>query len=67
MYFLILKEWQDDKLNRNLKHKYVWKKDDFDAINTDETDYLLGMLTDSSARKTNLQLWRTKTLLRSII
>ena len=27
------------------KYAYVWKQDDFDAVDPEETDFLLGILT----------------------
>ncbi|XP_069116101.1 alkaline phosphatase-like isoform X1 [Argopecten irradians] len=35
--------WQDEKDGDNMSAKYVWNKAQFDAINPDNTDYILGL------------------------
>ncbi|KAK3609264.1 hypothetical protein CHS0354_006189 [Potamilus streckersoni] len=39
----LIKEWKDDKMRRNKKHGYVWNKEQFDAVNPKNVDYLLGL------------------------
>ena len=41
----LLQEWVDDKKRRRLKHRYVWKEEDFRSVDTSRTDYLLGKWT----------------------
>ncbi|CAC5414963.1 E3.1.3.1 [Mytilus coruscus] len=38
----LVQEWIQDKQNRNKTHAYAWKKEEFDAINSDNTDFVLG-------------------------
>lgn len=35
-------DWIQDKQNRNKTHAYTWRKQEFDAINPDNTDFVLG-------------------------
>lgn len=35
-------DWIQDKQNRNKTHAYTWRKQEFDAINSDNTDFVLG-------------------------
>ncbi|XP_077988500.1 alkaline phosphatase-like [Glandiceps talaboti] len=42
----LLAEWQD-KIPENMVGTYVWKKDDFDAVDPHETDYLFGLFEPS--------------------
>ena len=39
----LIEEWQ--QLHQEYQSAYVWNKDQFDAINPDETDFLLGTVT----------------------
>ncbi|KAG8201790.1 hypothetical protein JTE90_027274 [Oedothorax gibbosus] len=39
----LVEEWTKDKRNRRLSHKYVSRKADFDKIDPNATDYLLGL------------------------
>lgn len=37
-----LQEWKDEKAARGVSHEFVWNKEQFDAVNPDDTDYLFG-------------------------
>ena len=43
--FIILKwqEWQKYKQDKGQTYKYVWNKEQFEAVDPKEVDYLLGM------------------------
>ncbi|XP_022254321.1 alkaline phosphatase-like isoform X2 [Limulus polyphemus] len=43
----LIEEWQKDKKARDLHHRFVWKKEDFEAVDTGRTDYLLGLFDHS--------------------
>ncbi|VDI63596.1 alkaline phosphatase, partial [Mytilus galloprovincialis] len=52
----LVQEWIQDKQYRNKTHAYAWRKKEFDAINPDNTDFVLGlfwvkMLSDSDKEK----------------
>lgn len=38
----LAEDWVADKFRRNFAYSYVWKNEDFNEIDADETDYLLG-------------------------
>lgn len=35
-------DWLNIQREKNRKHKFVWKKDDFDNIDVNNVDYVLG-------------------------
>lgn len=39
----LIEEWMKDKKNRHLSHKYVSNKEEFDRVDPNKTDYLLGL------------------------
>ncbi|XP_022257109.1 alkaline phosphatase, tissue-nonspecific isozyme-like [Limulus polyphemus] len=39
----LIEEWLRDKKSRELRHRFVWKKEDFEAVDTGRIDYLLGL------------------------
>lgn len=39
----LIEDWMKDKKNRHLAHKYVSNKEEFDKVDPNKTDYLLGM------------------------
>ncbi|XP_035224603.1 alkaline phosphatase-like [Stegodyphus dumicola] len=39
----LIEDWMKDKKNRNLAYKYVTRKQDFDLVDPNKTDYLLGL------------------------
>ncbi|XP_061189803.1 alkaline phosphatase, tissue-nonspecific isozyme-like [Saccostrea echinata] len=43
----LVEEWQAIQTAQNRKHKYVWKKDDFDSIDEKDVDYVLGLFSPS--------------------
>lgn len=38
----LIDDWLRDKKRRKLRGEYVWNKEQFDAIDPDKVDYLLG-------------------------
>ena len=40
----LVEDWVADKFKRNFAYSYVYKNEDFNEIDTEETDYLLGIL-----------------------
>ncbi|XP_076087473.1 alkaline phosphatase-like isoform X1 [Mytilus galloprovincialis] len=43
----LVQEWIQDKQNRNKTHAYAWRKEEFDAINPDNTEFVLGLFQSS--------------------
>ncbi|XP_012942912.1 alkaline phosphatase, tissue-nonspecific isozyme [Aplysia californica] len=43
----LIQEWEKDKENRGATHSYVWNKTQFDQLDLDNTDYLLGLFSPS--------------------
>ncbi|KAK3104772.1 hypothetical protein FSP39_009854, partial [Pinctada imbricata] len=43
----LVQVWKDQMTSLNRRHSYVWKKSDFDAVNPEDTDYLLGLFSAS--------------------
>ncbi|XP_077295947.1 alkaline phosphatase-like [Arctopsyche grandis] len=39
----LIDDWLRDKKRRRLRAEYVWNKEQFDNVNTDKVDYLLGL------------------------
>ncbi|XP_055347032.1 alkaline phosphatase-like [Paramacrobiotus metropolitanus] len=39
----LAEDWVADKFRKNFAYSYVWKNEDFNEIDTEETDYLLGL------------------------
>lgn len=39
----LIELWKKNKMQRKLKHKYVWNKKDFDKVDPNKVDYLLGL------------------------
>lgn len=39
----LIEDWQRDKKARDLSYQYVWRKEDFDAVDSNKVDYLLGL------------------------
>ncbi|KAG1686340.1 Alkaline phosphatase, tissue-nonspecific isozyme [Nymphon striatum] len=39
----LIDDWRADKKARGLAAQYVWRKKDFDRVDADQTDYLLGL------------------------
>lgn len=39
----LIEDWMKDKKNRHLAHKYVSNKEEFDKVDPNKTDYLLGL------------------------
>lgn len=39
----LIEDWMKDKKNRQLSHKYVSNKEEFDNVDPNKTDYLLGL------------------------
>ncbi|XP_076359342.1 alkaline phosphatase-like [Tachypleus tridentatus] len=39
----LIEEWLKDKEMRELRHRFVWKKEDFEVVDTGKIDYLLGL------------------------
>lgn len=35
-------DWESIQQGKNNNHRYVWKKQDFDDVDPDEVDFLLG-------------------------
>jgi len=40
--YIWFQDWIDEKENRSMSNKYVWNKEQFEAINSQQTDYVLG-------------------------
>lgn len=38
----LVQRWELLQQGKNKKYKYVWRKQDFDAVDPNDTDYLLG-------------------------
>lgn len=38
----LIEDWVADKFKRNFAYNYVWRNEEFNEIDTEETDYLLG-------------------------
>lgn len=45
----LIQEWVDSKENMNAQ--YVWNLDDFNGVNPDDTDYLLGESREQTGLK----------------
>lgn len=45
----VLQVWIQDKVDRNSRHSYVWNNAQFDAVDPDNTDHLLGPCYHSNA------------------
>lgn len=43
----LVEEWINTQKGKNRKHKFVWKKDDFDSIDVNSVDYVLGLFSTS--------------------
>ncbi|KAK3705504.1 hypothetical protein RRG08_041378 [Elysia crispata] len=43
----LVEEWKRDKLSRNASARYVWNRDQLDAVDPEQTDYLLGLFDSS--------------------
>ncbi|BFZ23548.1 hypothetical protein BsWGS_26586 [Bradybaena similaris] len=43
----LVDEWVRDKINRNASYRYVWEKADFDTVDSNTTDFLLGLFNPS--------------------
>lgn len=41
----LVQRWELLQQGKNKKYKYVWRKQDFDAVDPNDTDYLLGKKT----------------------
>ncbi|XP_067130186.1 alkaline phosphatase-like [Centruroides vittatus] len=39
----LIEDWQRDKKARDLSYQYVWRKEDFDNVDSNKVDYLLGL------------------------
>ncbi|CAG5129473.1 unnamed protein product, partial [Candidula unifasciata] len=37
----LVDEWKKDKIRRNATHSYVWQRSDFDAVDSNSTEFLL--------------------------
>lgn len=37
-----VEDWLNIQIEKNRKYKFVWKKDDFDNIDVNNVDYVLG-------------------------
>lgn len=59
----LVEEWLNIQKEKNRKHKFVWKKEDFDSIDVNDVDYVLGERMMWNRRKTSRgkyvkDLWR---------
>lgn len=43
----LIQTWETLQQRKNKKYKYVWRKQDFDAVDPKDTDYLLGLFNPS--------------------
>lgn len=43
----LVEDWLNIQREKNRKHKFVWKKDDFDNIDVNNVDYVLGLFSPS--------------------
>lgn len=43
----LIEEWKKEKATRGVSHSTVFNKGEFDAVNTETTDYLMGLFTSS--------------------
>ncbi|XP_034338986.2 alkaline phosphatase [Magallana gigas] len=43
----LVQRWELLQQGKNKKYKYVWRKQDFDAVDPNDTDYLLGLFSPS--------------------
>lgn len=49
----LVEDWLNIQREKNRKHKFVWKKDDFDNIDVNNVDYVLGERMMWNRRKTS--------------
>ncbi|XP_048742887.1 alkaline phosphatase, tissue-nonspecific isozyme-like isoform X2 [Ostrea edulis] len=43
----LIETWKAIQQGKNKKHSYVWRKQEFDAVNENDVDYLLGLFSPS--------------------
>uniref|UniRef100_A0A0B6YRE7 alkaline phosphatase n=1 Tax=Arion vulgaris TaxID=1028688 RepID=A0A0B6YRE7_9EUPU len=43
----LVEEWKQDKRQRNASHSYVWNKSGLDSVDTNTSEYLLGLFNPS--------------------
>nr|ABR88230.1 membrane-bound alkaline phosphatase [Heliothis virescens] len=43
----LIKEWENDKVSRNVSHQYVWNREQLMSLNDDLPEYMLGLFESS--------------------
>ena len=61
-----VKEWEDKRKLEGVSYASFWNKEDFDQVDPDKVDYMLGTYLHSLPHKTDKALFVTLMLIRNI-